>query len=65
MVKNRPNIYIADRSVKFCRDVRLGLLTKKKYGITCNSNSLLALWNNGKLNCEELIKLLPELYNRI
>ena len=29
MLKNRSNIYIADKSVKFCRDVRFGLLIKK------------------------------------
>ena len=29
MVKNRPNIYIADKNVKFCRDVRFGFLSRK------------------------------------
>ena len=29
MVKNRSNIYIADKSFKFCRDVRFGLLEEK------------------------------------
>ena len=38
MVKNRSNIYIADKSVKFCWDVRFGLFIKKKYGHTWNSN---------------------------
>ena len=28
------NIYFADKSVKFFRDVRFGLLIKKKYGST-------------------------------
>ena len=43
MAKNRPNIYIADKRVKFCRDVRFGLFVKKKYGHTWNSN-LDACW---------------------
>ena len=30
MGKNKPNIYIADKSVKFCRDLRFGLLIEKK-----------------------------------
>ena len=38
MVKNRPNNYIADKSGKFFRDVRFGLLIKKKYNPTRNSN---------------------------
>ena len=32
------NIYITDKRIKFCRDVRFGLLIKKKYGLTWNSN---------------------------
>ena len=39
MVKNRPNICIADKSVNFCRDVRFGLLIKKKYVPTGNSDA--------------------------
>ena len=30
MVKNRSNIYIADKSIKFCRDVHFGLFINKK-----------------------------------
>ena len=40
VVKNRPNIYPSDKRVKFCRDVRFGLLIKKKYCPTYSSQSM-------------------------
>ena len=44
MVKNRPNICIADKSVKFCWNVRFGLLIKKKYGPREIQTLTLAKW---------------------
>ena len=49
MVENEPNIYIADKSMKFVRDVCFGIVIRKKIGPTWKS-TLDAFWHHKNTN---------------